>query len=122
MKERLIEVEEKRRFPRVESSVPIQYKNLKTPTGQTINLTTKDLGEGGVRFVSDQFISLACRLIVEIKLPTISKPIKAISKVAWIRKVPIGNQYDVGNQFLEMSREDKENVANFVNKLITSAT
>ncbi|MFC1576985.1 PilZ domain-containing protein [Candidatus Omnitrophota bacterium] len=111
------EVQDKRRFPRMELKVTLGYKDLKKLGRPSINVVTTDLGEGGVRFQSDQFISLACRLIVEIKIPTAQKPIRAISKVAWIKKVPLSDQYDIGNQFLEISKEDKENVATFVEKL-----
>jgi c-di-GMP-binding flagellar brake protein YcgR len=65
--------------------------------------------------MSKKFISLACRLVVEISLPTLTKPIKAISKIAWIKKVPVTDEYLLGNQFLEMTKEDKAHVINFVN-------
>ena len=78
---------------------------------------TKDIGEGGIRFKTNEFISLACRLVVEITLPTIAKPIKAISKVAWIRKLSSGDQYELGNQFLEISKEDRAIITDYVNRL-----
>ncbi|MFH1995492.1 MAG: PilZ domain-containing protein [Candidatus Omnitrophota bacterium] len=113
------ETQEKRRCLRVELKVDLGYKDLKKLSNSPITVMTTNLGEGGVRFQSDQFISLACRLIVEIKLSGSQKPIKAISKVAWIKKLPLSDRYDIGNQFLEISKEDRENVANFVNKLAT---
>jgi c-di-GMP-binding flagellar brake protein YcgR len=76
----------------------------------------RNLGEGGVCFMSNEFVSLACRLVVEITLPNVMKPIKAISKVAWIRKVPSSDQYELGNQFLEITKEDRANIINFVNQ------
>ena len=117
--EKNAEAQEKRRFPRVESKVSLGYKDLKRLGKPNINVITTNLCEGGVRFQCNQFISLACRLIVEIKLPTAPRPIKAISKVAWIKKVPIGEAYDIGNQFLEISKEDKQHVANYVSKLLS---
>ena len=65
--------------------------------------------------MTNEFISLACRLVVEINLPALSKPIKAISKIAWIKKISANNRYMLGNQFLEMTKEDKAHVMNFVN-------
>lgn len=78
---------------------------------------TKDISEGGIRFKTGEFISLACRLVVEITLPTVHRPIKAISKVAWIRKTSSGDQYELGNQFLEISKEDKAIITDYVNRL-----
>lgn len=111
-------VEEKRRFPRIESNLPVQYKNLRNLSEASKGSLSRDIGEGGVRFKSNEFISLACRLVLEITLPTVSKPIKAISKVAWIKRVPASEQYELGNQFLDMTKEDKAHVMDFVSKTV----
>ncbi len=107
---------ERRRYQRIDSNLPVRYRNLKTATVPLGSLT-KDIGEGGIRFKTNEFISLACRLVVEITLPTIPRPIKAISKVAWIRKVSSGDQYELGNQFLEISKEDRAVITDYVNRL-----
>ena len=107
---------ERRRFQRIDSNVPVKYRNLKTATVPLGSLT-KDICEGGVRFKTSEFISLACRLVVEMTLPTIQKPIKAISKVAWIKKMPSGEEYELGNQFLEISKEDRSIITDYVNRI-----
>ena len=107
---------ERRRYQRVDSNLPIQYKNLKTAT-VPIGSLTNDIGEGGISFKTNEFISLACRLIVEINLPTASKPIKAISKVAWIKRLSSNDQYELGNQFLEISKEDRAVITDYVGRL-----
>ncbi len=106
--------ENKRRFPRLDSSLPLRYKNLRKSGSSPLGASTKNISEGGVCFNSSEFISLACRLVVEINLPTTPKPIKAISKVAWIRKLPNGDQYELGNQFLDMAREDKSQIVEYM--------
>ena len=108
--------EDRRRAPRVKFNLPLQYKNLRKIGEGSSGSVTRDIGEGGVCFNSSQFISLACRLVVEIKLPTVDKPVKAISKVAWIRKSLTGDHYELGNQFLEIAKEDKGHIADFVAK------
>ncbi len=111
-------IENRRRYQRAESSVPLQYKNLRRVETAPIGSLTKDISEGGVRFKTTEFISLACRLVLEISLPTSPKPVKAISKVAWIHKLPVGDYYEIGNQFLEITKEDKAQITNFVSGLI----
>ena len=113
-------VEDKRRHKRVQYNLPIQYKNLRKSSDLPIGALTKDISQGGVCFKSSEFISLACRMVVEISLPTNPKPIKAISKVAWIRKLSAGDQYELGNQFLDMTREDKDHILNFMNKALNT--
>lgn len=107
---------EKRRFPRLDSNLPVRYRNLRTAT-VPIGSLTKDISEGGIRFKTTEFISLACRLVVEITLPTVQRPIKAISKVAWIKKLSTGESYELGNQFLEISKEDKSLINEYVNRI-----
>lgn len=109
---------EKRRFQRIDLRVPLQYKELgreKEPRGTL----TRNLSEGGVKFHTDKFISLACRMVVELTIPTVVHPIRAISKVAWIKKLPVGDVYEVGNQFLDMTKEDKSVITDYVRKSAT---
>lgn len=107
---------ERRISQRIDSNLPVRYKNLKITAAPTGSLT-KDISEGGIRFKTNEFISLACRLVVEITLPTIQRPVKAISKVAWIRKTSSDNQYELGNQFLEISKEDRAAITDYVSRL-----
>ena len=107
---------ERRRYLRRDSNLPLRYRNLRTAT-VPIGSLTKNIGEGGVRFKTNEFISLACRLILEISLPTAARPIKAISKVAWIKKISSGDQYELGNQFLEISKDDKILITDYINSL-----
>ena len=106
--------EEQRRAPRVSTDFPLKYKDLQGTGDDFRGTVSKNLSEGGVRFRSDRFISLACRLIVELNLPAMAKPIRAVSKIAWIKKLPVGDDYEVGNKFLEISREDKGHLRDFV--------
>ena len=105
---------ENRKFQRIQSRFPLKYKDLNRSEIDFRGTISKNISEGGIRFRSDRFISLACRLVVELNLPAIKRPIRAISKIAWIKKLPAGDDYEVGNQFLEISREDKEAIQGFV--------
>ncbi len=108
--------EEKRRFQRIPSNFPVKYRDLKNPETEFRGTVSKNLSEGGVRFRSDRFISLACRMVVELNLPTMTQPIRAVSKITWIKKLPAGDDYEVGNQFLEITKEDKGIIRDFVNE------
>lgn len=107
---------DRRRYVRVESAVPLQYKKLKQLSEGTIGAITQNVSEGGVRFIANEFLPLASRLVVEVFLPAQPRPIKAISKVAWIRKAPANDQYIIGNQFLDVGRDDKGQLLKYVKK------
>lgn len=111
-------MDERRKYPRAETNLPISYKNLRTAGQSAASSTTKDLSEGGARFKTSEFISLACRLVLEISIPTSPKPIKAISKVAWIKKLPVGDHYEIGNHFLEITKEDKARILEYVSNSV----
>ena len=109
---------EQRKYPRVKTHIPIRYHKLRAGSGITgASSISKNLSQGGIRFRTAEFISMACRLILELDIPMFTKPVKAISKVAWIRKTNSGDDYEVGNQFLEMSKKDKELVSEYVDSL-----
>jgi len=105
---------EKRRFQRIGVSLPLQYRDLRKAAELPKGSLLRNISEGGICFSSKEFMSLACRLILNINLPNNPKPVKAISKVAWIRRLPMSDQYELGNQFLEITREDRAQITNFV--------
>ena len=112
------EMSEKRKHARVKTHIPVRYHKLRDGAGvEGVGSISKNISQGGVRFRTAEFISMACRLILELDIPMFNKPIKAVSRVAWIRKTISGDDYEVGNQFLEMSKKDKELVSEYVDSL-----
>jgi len=109
---------ERRKFKRVKTHVPIKYRKLREGAGSVgFGSLSRDLSQGGVHFRAGEFISMACRLILEVDIPMLTRPIKAISKVAWIRKTDNGDDYEIGNQFLEISKKDRELISEYVESL-----
>lgn len=108
--------EEKRKALRLNMSVPVEYKKLRESSEAKKGSVTKDLSVGGVRFITDEFLAFTARMILDIALPLPERPISALAKVAWIRKLAAGNKYEIGNQFLEMSKDDKNRLSNYLNK------
>jgi hypothetical protein len=111
---------EKRKSPRVKTSIPIRYRVQRDGTEAVgAGSVTCDVSTGGLRFMANEFFSTACRLILELDIPTMEKPIKAVSKVAWIEKAKPGAdyEYEVGNQFMEINAKDKELIAKYVRSI-----
>lgn len=107
-----------RKYQRVMTHIPVRFRKLRGgPEMIGESSVTKNLSEGGVRFRTGEFISMACRLILELDIPMFTKPVKAISKVAWIKKAEAGKDYEIGNQFLEITRRDKELISQYVDSL-----
>jgi len=110
-------LEDKRKYPRFHMSIPVEYKMLKSSPENRKGSVVSDISAGGVKFICDEFLALTARMVLDIALPIPDRPISAVSKVAWIRKLPNGDRYEIGNQFLEMSKDDKERLANCLNRM-----
>ena len=109
---------DRRKHSRVKTHIPVKYRKIRDGAGATgSGSLSRDLSQGGVHFRTGEFISMACRLILEMDIPMLTRPIKAISKVAWIRKTQSGDDYEIGNQFLEISKKDKELISEYVDSL-----
>ena len=108
---------EKRKHNRITAHLPVKYRKLSEPWGVMKNGTvTCNLSKGGINFRAKEFMPKAGRIVMELDVPD-RKPLKAISRVAWILRSQHGDDYDVGNQFLEMSREDKDVLFSYVDEL-----
>jgi c-di-GMP-binding flagellar brake protein YcgR len=110
-------VKEQRKSPRVKTSIPVRYKELRDEA-ETVDVgsLTCDVSAGGLRFTTDKLISTACRLLLEFDIPSLTKPIKAVSKVAWIQKANMGEGYEVGNEFVDITQKDQELIAAFLRR------
>lgn len=120
--EDFLKFEEKRKSPRFKITIPIEYKKLRESPEVMKGSIAKDLSAGGVRFITEEFLALTARLVLDIALPIPQRPVSAVSKIAWIKKLPAGERYEVGNQFLEMSKEDKNRLSGYLNGLATVST
>ncbi len=112
------EVPERRQYPRVNTTMSIQYRGIRQASDSIMGAIARDISCGGIRVLANEFVSVFTRLVVEVAIPSIPKPVRVISKVAWIQKRPHGEQYEVGMQFLDMAEEDKYNISEFVEKSI----
>jgi len=56
---------------------------------------------------------------LELDVPTQTKPIQAVSQVAWAKDKPVDKvmQYEVGNQFMEITSKDQERISQFIKSL-----
>ncbi len=112
---------EQRKHTRITTHLPVKYRKLSEPWGAMKNGTiTCNLSKGGVNFRAKEFMPKAGRIVMELDVPD-RKPLKAISRVAWILRSQHGEDYDVGNQFLEMSRDDKEALFSYIDGLTSKA-
>jgi hypothetical protein len=104
--------EERRRFPRI--MVPVLYR---VPRVLTAKRHISNLSLGGVRIFSDERLKPGERLELEFFLPS-GLSVKAMARVVWIAELPEGSEavYDVGMEFVEMSKEVLEQIKGVLEK------
>ncbi len=115
--ENRLNFEEKRKTPRFNLEVPVEYKQLRGSPELRKGSLTKDLCMGGTRFITDEFLPYTARLVLDITLPLPQRSISAVAKISWIKRLPAGDRYEVGNQFLEISKEDKNRLSAYLDNL-----
>jgi len=111
---------ERRKHQRVDASVTLRLKKLYGETYIDENAITKDLSVDGVRFESGYPISLNSRLLLEINLPDIKGVLRALSKVIWVRKLKTGDNFEFGNEFISIKKEDAAIISDYTEKLSLS--
>lgn len=100
---------ERRQSERADSRCPLRYQFKGQPN--FYDTITRDISEGGLRFITNQFIPAFAELFLEVSLRPSTEPVRAAAKVSWVQKVPHSDQYYVGAHFTELNQEHKKNIS-----------
>ena len=95
---------ERRKFVRIRQQDIVNYTVL-SQFKNRIKLT-QDLSPRGARFISDNFIPVDAILKLEIKLMDTPRMINAVARVAWIKEIFDDESFEVGVEFMDISKED----------------
>jgi len=106
----------KREFPRVGVSFPVECKPL--PTRNYFYTVSKDLSLGGVKIISSTFLPKNNTLKVNINLIDSMLDLKA--KVAWCNKERLSERYTTGLEFVETSESSKKKLFQFLNRIFSA--
>ena len=104
---------EKRKFPRVGVSFPVECKPL--PARNYFYTVSKDLSLGGVKIVSNYFLPKDDTVKVNINLIDSILDLKA--KVAWCNKERLSERYSTGLEFVETTENSKKKLFQFLNRI-----
>jgi c-di-GMP-binding flagellar brake protein YcgR len=90
---------ERRKYIRIPESLSVVYEVV---PGQTKKeYSTKDISQGGMRFLINEFIPKDSRLRIEISFPGTLFNFATWVKCMWIRKVPYTDRYEIGVEFVD---------------------
>lgn len=115
---------ERRRYMRLNSHAPVQFRNVLKPQEQFDGTLSKDLSAGGLCMTTESFISPESRLVLLVSLPGTLKSIRLICQVAWTQQQRFADGYECGVEFIEINPEDRQEIDAFVQRAreVSSAT
>lgn len=103
---------EQRRFPRVALNSEVKFQiRLSNKFGATC---CRDISEGGVRILTEEFIPLGTTMKLEIILKNALKCIDAVAEVVWLERITHSERYQMGLKFCEIADVYRNDVHEFV--------
>jgi len=111
---------ERRAFPRVSFDVEVNYKIISLPEKVSdLTMRSKDISEGGIRIVALEMLDPGTMLDLKFLLPGLKEPMSAIARVVWTEEFMVGTlssskAYEAGVEFVSISKEDREEINQFV--------
>jgi len=102
----------KRRFPRLNMPVQIEYAKLENPS-PACKGRMKDISIAGISIITNELLEQGTYLDVKFFLPKSKEPIEAISKVAWSREVG-RNSFETGIEFVKIKYADQERIGQLI--------
>jgi len=109
---------ERRRFPRLDTSVDIEYGIFKKESLQEGKAVTKNISAGGICLIVYEKIEIGTILDIRSNLKDINYIIKARGKIVWSSNFTVmpGNiaRYDLGIEFVEIKEDDRQKLSQYV--------
>jgi c-di-GMP-binding flagellar brake protein YcgR len=105
---------EKRRFPRLDCSMPVQYKRIGSDDEDFSQTLTRDISEGGIRMIVEEYVPINSRITLIASFPFKNKKVKAFSKIVWSKRHSVQTSYELGVEFIGITTTARKDIAQFV--------
>ncbi len=101
---------ERRKFPRIRVSFPVECKLL--PAQDYFYTVSKDLSLCGAKIVSNEFI--AKNEVVKLSLNLINKILDVKARIVWCSRERAADRYSAGVEFVEVGRSSRDDLSAFL--------
>lgn len=112
---------ERRRFPRLNASVAVEYSIIEKNPFKEITFT-KSISSGGICLIVYEEIEVDTTLSLKINLTDDNDFIEAKGRVVWSSEFSLdpdkNKRWDLGIEFLEASEDDRKRVSKYVFTLL----
>ena len=110
--------EERRKFPRLNLAVDIEYSVLQKEPFLKVEVQSKNLSSGGICLIVYEKVKVGDNLALVINLPEGERPIQVKGIVRWIGEFILSadkkNSWDVGVEFEGISEAEREKLSQYV--------
>lgn len=112
---------ERRKYQRLEETLPVAFKVIDGKTPVPYHGITKNIGAGGIflkipLLIEKDSMLIGDKLELEINLPTVHEPVRAVGEIRWVepKKPKQAYKFAVGIKFAEISDQERDKIKNFV--------
>jgi uncharacterized protein (TIGR02266 family) len=102
--------------PRIQKILVVTYNDSQS----FVKAYTKNISAGWLLILTDHPLDQGEKFLLNLQLPGLSEPISIKSAVAWAKREEKGNHEKpavMGVEFLEMSKNDKESLKQYIAKI-----
>jgi len=113
--------DDRREKERVSIFATLKYKGLTKQKSVEAGIVN-NISERGIKFQNTKFIPLGCLIGLSIYISPVHEPIKAVTRIVWIKKQAATEGYDVGSKFIDMTDDDKVRISDFLRAYLSART
>ncbi|MFA7677687.1 MAG: PilZ domain-containing protein [Candidatus Omnitrophota bacterium] len=106
-------LEERRQFPRVKVSFPVECKTL--PSRKYFYTVSKDVSMIGMKILINGFIPRDRLLRLDLNL--IDKVLELKAKIVWCNRERMSDKYSAGLQFVELGQDCHKTLTQFLSNV-----
>ncbi len=100
-----------RKFVRINSDFNVWYQTLDEDDMSFGKPLSKNISAGGIQLEMEEPETVGAYLLLKFNVPEYDNKINARGRIVWVKKGESGN-YEVGIEFLEISRDDMAAINN----------
>jgi len=105
-------MQERRRYIRVPECLQVDYEVL--PAEAIRKYITRDISQGGIRFLTHEFIPKGSCLRIRVTFPKTLFSFESLVRCMWIREVPYAEEFEVGVEFIDLPLEIMEYLTHYI--------
>jgi c-di-GMP-binding flagellar brake protein YcgR len=105
-------MQERRRYTRIPECLQIAYVIL--PAESIKEYITKDISQGGIRFLTYECIPKGSCLKIRITFPKTLFSFEALVKCMWVREVAYSEEFEVVVEFVDLPPDFLEYLVNYI--------